>query len=114
MYTKFLLVAAGIGLAAVLMRGKSDIDPAKAKALVEAGAKLVDVRTPGEYQAGHIDGAVNIPVGDLSERMDEIGPKSDPVVVYCRSGNRSGKAQGMLKAAGFVEVHNLGPMSAWK
>jgi len=84
-----------------------------ARRLVEAGAQLVDVRTAEEFAAGHLPGAVNIPVEGLELRMGELEPKDQPIVVYCRSGNRSGRAAGMLERAGYQTVHDLGPMSQW-
>ena len=56
----------------------------EARRLVESGARLVDVRTPGEFAAGHLPGAINIPVQDLERRLHELGPKQAPIVVYCR------------------------------
>lgn len=96
----------------MFMKG-GDVTSAEARRLVQAGARLVDVRTPGEFAAGHIEGAVNIPVQELDARMSELQPKDAAVVVYCRSGKRSGNAARMLKSAGFAVVHDLGPMSRW-
>jgi rhodanese-related sulfurtransferase len=56
---------------------------------------------------------VNIPVQELDGRMSELEPKDRPIVVYCRSGNRSGRAARMLKEAGYVSVHDLGAMTRW-
>ena len=81
--------------------------------LVEAGARLVDVRTPQEFANGHIPGAVNMPVQDLERRMGELTGKDRPIVLYCRSGARSSSAARMLKSAGYTEVHDLGAMSRW-
>ncbi len=100
-----------IGLFLALRSGQGRVDSATAKELVASGATLVDVRTPGEFKGGHIDGARNIPVAEISGRLKEI-PKDKPVVVYCRSGARSSQAAGVLTNAGY-EAHNLGPMSAW-
>lgn len=86
---------------------------ADAKALVASGAALVDVRSPGEYAGGHIPGAINIPVDQVSTRAAELGDKGRPVVVYCRSGARSASAASTLRALGFAKVADLGPMSAW-
>lgn len=74
---------------------------------------LIDVRTPEEYAAGHIEGAVNIPVGDMEE--GNLGilasmPKDTLLQLYCRSGARSGYACSFLQSAGFSEVTNLGSM----
>lgn len=96
----------------VFVKG-GDVSRAEAKQLVSAGARLVDVRTPGEFAAGHIPGALNIPVQQLDARMSELLPKDEPVVVYCRSGHRSGTAARLLKNAGFNAVRDLGPMSRW-
>ena len=86
---------------------------AEARRLVESGARLVDVRTPEEYEAGHIAGAVNIPIRELDGRLGELAPKEQPIVVYCKSGNRSGRAARMLKDAGYRAVHDLGGMTRW-
>lgn len=81
---------------------------------VEAGAMLVDVRTPEEFAAGHLAGAVNIPVEELPRRFSELGSPEKPLVIYCRSGARSSRAERLLKERGFQDVFNLGPMSAWE
>lgn len=85
----------------------------EARQAVKAGAKLLDVRTPEEFAAGHIEGAVNIPVQELERRIDEVGAKEQQLVVYCRSGNRSRTAKGILERAGYNKVIDLGAMSAW-
>ena len=84
-----------------------------ARDLVAKGALLLDVRTPQEFATGHIQGAINIPVQDLDRRMAEVGAKDRPVVVYCRSGQRSARAARMLKAAGHQTVHDLGSIGRW-
>lgn len=81
------------------------------RALVRDGATLVDVRTPEEFQAGHVAGALNIPVQVIEARMAEI-PKERPVVLYCRSGARSANAAQMLTRRGY-KVVDIGPMHAW-
>lgn len=79
----------------------------------EGGAVLVDVRGPDEFAKGHLDGARNIPVGELSSRVGELGAKDTKVIVYCHSGIRATRAASILKDQGFTRVTNLGPMSAW-
>ncbi len=96
----------------VFLRG-GDIAGGEARKLVQDGARLVDVRTPAEFAAGHIDGALNIPVQELERRMDELEPRDQPIVVYCRSGNRSRSASHLLKSVGFTAVHDLGAISRW-
>ena len=80
--------------------------------LVRNGARLLDVRTPDEFAAQHLPGAMNIPVDQLPARAAELGPTSGLVVVYCRSGARSARATAILRAAGY-EVHDLGAMASW-
>ncbi len=84
-----------------------------ARAMVASGARLLDVRTPGEFAGGHLPGAVNIPLGELSKRTSEVGGPESAVVVYCLSGMRSGQAARLLKQAGFRQVADLGAMSRW-
>lgn len=82
---------------------------------LDAGAPLqvVDVREPQEWQAGHIPGAVHIPLGQLPQRRGELDP-AQPTVVVCRSGNRSAHATSLLRQAGFADVRNLaGGIVGW-
>lgn len=73
---------------------------------------LIDVRTPAEFATGHIPGAINIPVDELANRLSEV-PDSQPVVVYCRSGNRSAQAGRTLAQAGYTDIYDLGGLNAW-
>jgi rhodanese-related sulfurtransferase len=108
-----LIVLAALAFGYFLFARGGDVTGSDARRLVESGARLVDVRTPAEFAAGHIPGAVNIPVQELERRMRELEPKDRPIVLYCRSGNRSGRAARMLKSAGYTNIHDLGPMSRW-
>jgi rhodanese-related sulfurtransferase len=74
---------------------------------------LIDVRKDFEYIAGHIPGAVLIPLGQIPDRLDEI-PQDKTVVAVCRSGNRSSQATNFLRQQGFDNIHNMqGGMIAW-
>jgi len=77
---------------------------------------ILDVRTKGEYDSGHIYGATLIPVTELLARIGELSShKDDPILVYCGSGGRSQTASGYLDSNGFTEVYNmLGGIAAWK
>lgn len=86
-------------------------DSRSLKEIIDEGAYVVDVRTPMEFQMGHYQGADNIPLDQVQARMNEFGPKDRTVVVYCRSGNRSGQAKVMLEAAGYENVINGGGLS---
>ena len=85
----------------------------KAQALVQQGAKLIDVRTEGEFADGHLPNAENIPVQRFSEHVSTLAQSDQPIIVYCRSGQRSGRAARMLQDAGAKQVFDLGPMSRW-
>ncbi len=74
---------------------------------------FVDVRTPEEYKSGHIPGAVNIPVSEIKERMNEV-PKDKQVYVYCHSGKRAAKASAILAKAGFSVENIPESMQGWK
>lgn len=89
------------------------VAPEKARALVQEGASLVDVRTPHEFASGHIEGARNIPLSDLPARVADLGACDVPVVVYCASGLRSASARSILRRAGFQQVYDLGGMRRW-
>ncbi|MGZ8411297.1 MAG: rhodanese-like domain-containing protein, partial [Gemmatirosa sp.] len=77
--------------------------------------RLLDVRTPGEFEAEHIAGAYNVPLDTLGEHGPEIrAAVAEPVVLVCRSGQRARKAEAALTAAGMTNLHVLeGGMSAW-
>jgi rhodanese-related sulfurtransferase len=81
-------------------------------AIIEKGAVIVDVRTPGEYAGGHIKGSVNIPLANLGSQMAKL-KKDKPVITCCASGMRSGSAKSMLQSNGF-EVYNAGSWFALK
>lgn len=70
---------------------------------------LIDVREPMELEMdGNIEGAINIPLGEVEDRKDEILSIEKPVVLFCRSGNRSGKALEFLNAQGLKDGYNGG------
>ena len=74
---------------------------------------LIDVRTPEEFAAGHIAGSVNIPLDQVSRRLAEF-PTDKPVVLYCRSGNRSAQAADLLTNAGYNNLYDLGGIIDWQ
>lgn len=91
----------------------AEVDVAQAAALREQGALVLDVREPEEWAEYHIPGATLIPLGQLAARVDEV-PRDRPVLVYCRSGNRSQEGRDILLRAGFTQVTSLrGGIKAW-
>jgi rhodanese-related sulfurtransferase len=77
------------------------------------GVFFLDVREPDEWNAFHIPDATLIPLGQLAGRVDEL-PRDQPIVVVCRSGNRSQQGRDILLAAGFADVTSMsGGVTAW-
>lgn len=73
----------------------------------------IDVREPHEYKSGHVQGMVNIPLGQIGQRMSEL-PKDREIILMCRSGNRSMMAARTLKKRGYSQLINVrGGISAW-
>ncbi len=103
----------------------TEIDAERLRALQTAGVPVIDVREPGEYAAGHIVGAVNIPRGVLEFEVDghpavncrkdaALSHRQQPVVLYCRTGGRSALAAEALDRLGFREPLSLaGGFMAW-
>jgi len=77
---------------------------------IEKGALIVDVRTPQEFADGHLDNALNYPLSELDAHFADID-KERPIILYCRSGNRSGKAFQYLTSKGFINLHNAGGLN---
>lgn len=77
------------------------------QAILQQGAVILDVRTPAEFAQGHVKGAVNVPLDQLQRSTAKV-PKGKPVITCCRSGARSGMAEGILRKAGH-EAYNGGP-----
>ena len=102
------LVVLSCWLVAPAMAGAGDPDQAKlAWPIIDSGALLIDVRSKEEFDKGHIDGAINIDWDNTNALMEAIGDdKQRPVVVYCRSGNRSGKAKFALDKKGYSGIFN--------
>jgi len=74
-------------------------------------ATIVDVRTPEEFKSSHYPGAINIPLDKVPQRLEEFRQIQQPVIMYCRSGNRSGMAVSILKQAGIHNVYNGGSLT---
>jgi rhodanese-related sulfurtransferase len=88
--------------------GYGDITVQEARSLIEDKPYLVilDVRTASEYEDGHIEGAINIPVQELSAHLDELS-REDELLVYCRTGNRSKQAVDILQDVGFTKIYHM-------
>ncbi|MEY2925484.1 MAG: hypothetical protein RLZZ337_2034 [Bacteroidota bacterium] len=75
--------------------------------LLKSGAKIVDVRTPGEFMGGNVPGSINIPLNEVPQRLSEFKEMQGPLILCCLSGGRSGQATGFLQAQG-IECYNGG------
>lgn len=86
----------------------------RGKELVDQGALVIDVRTPAEYAEGHVPDSllIDVSASDFAAQISQLDPHQ-AYVVYCRSGNRSAVAINQMLAAGFTELYDMGPLTAW-
>tara|TARA_B100000953_G_scaffold178661_1_gene147186 strand:- start:186 stop:572 length:387 start_codon:yes stop_codon:yes gene_type:complete len=116
LFTAVLLISILISSCAIgQITNDIDIDEFRKK-MVSEKYVLVDVRTEKEFDDGHIEDALNIDYfsATFSDEISNIGLEK-PVLVYCRSGNRSGKSMRIMSDLGFKEVYNLiGGIKGWK
>ncbi len=91
------------------------ISPEEAKEIIESEDVIIlDVRTQEEYNGGHIENAVLLPVNDISSKAEEVLTDKDAkILVYCRSGNRSATASKQLIKMGYTDVYDFGGISTW-
>jgi len=111
------LLAATLAFAA-LAAGPATIEPKALNdriAWADRSLVVLDVRTPEEFAAGHVPGAINIPHTELAARVAELdGARDSDIVVYCRTGKRSGEALGVLEKSGFKRLlHLQGDYTRW-
>lgn len=111
-----LAITAAFYTADFLKKSKyNNISVQEARDLIEDKPELVilDVRTVSEFEEGHIENAINIPVDELENRLNELN-KEDDLLVYCRTGNRSGTAVKILADAGYTKVYHMNEgISVW-
>ena len=110
----FLALFLVLVLTACGNEGYRNVSSDEAKKLIDNKEVVVlDVRTPEEFQSGHIPDATLIPVQELEARLNEL-KKNDPYLVVCRSGNRSVEASEILTSKGFKKIFNMTEgMNAW-
>jgi len=108
------LILAGAVAVFVLTRGGGEsTTPNAAVDAIQNGAFVIDARTADEYASGHISGALNVDVleDDFRQRVEDLD-REEPVYIYCRSGNRSGRAATIMEEMGFSSVINAGGFNA--
>lgn len=94
---------------------REDINEGAATCAAVKEAVLLDVREADEYAAGHIAGAVNVPLSQFAQRVHGAAPRADaPVYVYCLAGSRSVRAAKLLRSMGYTAVHDLGGVNGYK
>lgn len=104
-----------VGCLVLLMLGPTWAEPYLVRDFVLKDVILVDVRTPAEYDAGHLDGAINLPFEEILKLPQLVSITNEsPIVVYCASGERAKKAMQSLVGAGFTRVTNAGGYEALK
>jgi rhodanese-related sulfurtransferase len=91
---------------------RSAVGAVDAQHALDSGSVLVDVRGPGEWQAGHAPQAIHIPLDQLTRRLAEL-PADRHLITVCRSGHRSAIASGLLRGAGRDASNLTGGMNAW-
>ena len=116
-----VLVTLGLGAVWIMSRNTTTINSMPPEISVDetvakqqAGAFILDVREPSEWNDAHIADATLIPLGELQSRVNEL-PRDKEIVVVCRSGNRSAQGRDILLKSGFTEVTSMaGGLNQWK
>ena len=111
------LLTSLLGSSGLFAESVPAVSPQQAvKMQAEQKAVIIDVRENDEWNAGHIAGAIHIPLSEISNRLTELEKyKNAPIIMQCRSGARSAKAADVLAKAGFSQVFNMaGGLNAWQ
>ena len=116
----FVVFALAVGAFYIMQMGSGkseygNVDVGEARDLIaeKPGLVILDVRTVSEFESGHLEGAINIPVEVLSSHLSGLN-KNDELLVYCRTGNRSTTAVGILRESGYDKVYHMdGGITAW-
>lgn len=105
----FLLAAVAVIVVFLVLRPTSHAQGGDVEAALRDHALVIDVRTTGEYAAGHLPGVTNVPINRLAKEIVALAPDHDrPIALHCASGGRSGSGCEMLKKMGYTRVYNLG------
>ncbi len=107
-WTTVLIFAAVIAVF-LLFKRAGQVSAKTARAYLSQGALVIDVRSPGEYNAGHLSRAINMPLGEIETLVPRrVKDKSQVLLLHCQSGMRSGVARNKLKSLGYTRAFNLG------
>jgi phage shock protein E len=103
------IIIGGAVAAFLLLKRLTLVRPEAARDWLRKGARIVDVRSEGEFRGRHLPGAVNIPLDRLGDEIARFAPDKDqPLLLHCLSGTRSGIGKAQLKKLGYRNVFNLG------
>ena len=103
-----------MSLLKLLFKKKEDINDGVMRFREEPDAVLIDVRTEEEYLSGHIEGSINIPVDVLADLKNLLPEKGTHIYLYCRSGNRSARAETILKDQGYNKAQSIGGITSYR
>jgi phage shock protein E len=110
-----LLIIAAVIVAILLLKRTSQISARDAVAHLKQGALVIDVRSPGEFNSGHLPSAINIPLDVIATALPvRVPDKNQVLLLHCQSGMRSAIAVGKLKSIGYANTFNLGSLSRAK
>jgi phage shock protein E len=106
------LMAVAVFATFLLLKRMSFVTEETARAHLNNGALVIDVRSPEEFRSGKVPGAINLPLGEVREKISaRVKDKNQPLLVHCLSGGRSAIAKQQLKAMGYTNVFNLGSLT---
>lgn len=104
-----ILIAGGVIAAFFLLKRAGQISARDARAHLKNGALVIDVRSPGEFNSGHLSTAINLPLDEIETALPpRVKDKNQVLLLHCLSGTRSGLAKNRLKSLGYTNVFNLG------
>lgn len=104
-----LILAVVVVAGFILIRRSSLVSAGAAREHLGHGALVIDVRSPDEFNSGHLPGAINLPLDEIGSRLPPRVPdKNQELMLHCLSGMRSGVARRQLRAMGYTRVFNLG------
>ena len=110
-----VIIAVAVLAGFYLLKRMSFVSEETARQHLANGALVIDVRSPEEFQSGNVPNAINIPLGELKEKLPaRVKDKNQVLLLHCLSGGRSGIAQQQLKAMGYSNVFNLGSLARAK
>jgi phage shock protein E len=108
----WILIIGGVMAAMFLLKRMSFISPEAARQHLQQGALVIDVRSPGEFNSGHLPNAINIPLDGIETVLPRrVKDKNQMLLLHCLSGMRSGMAKQKLKSLGYANVFNLGSLA---